>query len=314
MKGMRLLSDAEVEKANRVNILQYAKTLGIEVKQVSGRAFKVPDYGGLYIDADGSKWNCFSQNVGGGPIQFAMHVQNVSWAEAVRAMLGLTDEDLRIAAPVKEKQREPFQLPEKAESMKHVFAYLIGHRHLDKHVVYDMVRRGLLYENTMHSCVFVGRDKNGEPRHASIRSTNTYGDSFRMDAKNSDKAFSFNIPGIGKKLLVFESPIDMLSYMSIMRKNGVPDFQYHLLSLGGVSDRALSRYLKDYPDIRQMVLCLDNDEAGKQACRELAAKFRGRAEVSVHLPERKDWNEDLVAQVQNNSKRESPVEEELFHP
>jgi DNA primase len=55
--------------------------------------------------------------------------------------------------------------------------------------------------------------------------------------------------------------------------------------------------LEDNPNIRKIVLCLDNDEAGQQAMARIAVKLveRGYDDVSVLLPQNKDFNEDLKA-------------------
>lgn len=328
-------SDEQVERANRANLLEYARTMGYELIPVSRQAWKIPNLGGLFIHADGTRWNCFSKNAGGGPIQFVMHVQNITWAEAVNQLVGspeqvvssmqanrqilrkkedtsielesdelnrsaITQKDVKATIRMSDQQqtlRGLLELPHKGETLKHVLAYLIAYRKIDKEIVYDMIKQGTLYENDKHSCVFVGKDEHGVPRFASVRSTNTQSNSFRADVQNSDKAYSFSIKGTNDQLHVFESPIDLLSYLTLAKRNGISGFQSHMLSLGGVSGRSLVRYLKAYPEIRNVTLCLDNDEAGQAATRELTNRLRGKVAVSVHIPLLKDWNEDLVAQM-----------------
>lgn len=322
-------SEEQITQANRVNLLEYARNMGYELTQASRQAWKIPNLGGLFIHADGTRWNCFSHDSGGGPIQFVMYVQNKTWVQAMKELVGQPEElkssnmsrsvnsrntaspsvdgnhtiivgQLAIGAidTTMQSNRAPLVLPPKGDTFKHVFAYLISHRKLDKDIVYGLVKQGLLYENDKHSCVFVGTEKNGIPRFASVRSTNTQNNSFRADVQNSDKSFSFSIKGSSPQLHVFESPIDLLSYLTLIKRNGVSGFQSHLLSLGGVSERSLTRYLKDYPEIKTITLCLDNDDAGHAAIRSLSNRLRGRFTINVHLPEKKDWNEDLVAQVE----------------
>jgi len=319
----------QIAQANRVNLLEYARRMGYELTQVSRQAWKIPNLGGLFIHADGTRWNCFSNNSGGGPIQFVMYVQNKTWVEAMKELVGQPEElksssvrrsenSRNTVSPAADGDhasivgqsaigatdmtlqpiREPLLLPPKGDTFKHVFAYLMAHRKLDKDIVYGLVKQGLLYENDKHSCVFVGMDKNGTPRFASVRSTNTQNNSFRADVQNSDKSYSFSIKGSSPQLHVFESPIDLLSYLTLIKRNGISGFQSHMLSLGGVSDRSLTRYLRDYSEIKTITLCLDNDEAGHAAIRSLSNRLRGTVAVNVHLPEKKDWNEDLVAQVE----------------
>ena len=55
--------------------------------------------------------------------------------------------------------------------------------------------------------------------------------------------------------------------------------------------------LEQNPDIRNVLLCLDHDEAGIEANGRLMEILRdhGYSFISVLQPERKDWNEDLKA-------------------
>ena len=118
-------------------------------------------------------------------------------------------------------------------------------------------------EAAHHNAVFVGRDESGIPRYAHQRDT---AGNFRLDVKGSDKAFNFCYRGAGERLFVFEAPIDLLSFLCLFKK-GWPKQSY--LSLGGVGEKALLRFLSDRPDIQTVYLCLDSDQAGNDACSRL---------------------------------------------
>ncbi|MHB8065898.1 MAG: hypothetical protein ACYDG2_25330 [Ruminiclostridium sp.] len=64
----RRFTDQQLQRANNINILDYAKSRGYPIIKVSTSAYKIQGQGGLYIDADGQKWNWFSQNKGGGVV------------------------------------------------------------------------------------------------------------------------------------------------------------------------------------------------------------------------------------------------------
>ena len=69
----------------------------------------------------------------------------------------------------------------------------------------------------------------------------------------------------------------------------------HRLSLAGTSDAALPQWLKEHPQIRELVLCLDNDDAGREAAVSIARKYTGLGYVArLELPQGKDFNEDLT--------------------
>lgn len=126
---------------------------------------------------------------------------------------------------------------------------------------------------------------------------------FVGEVVGSDKRYSFAVPmtpGDSPTLCVFESAIDALSYLTLLKQRGRDWRKANTLSLGGVGkeDRqlppALSRYLEDAPHITRVVLCLDNDAPGRMAAALLRELLRG-CEVIDKPPARgKDYNELLL--------------------
>lgn len=102
-----------------------------------------------------------------------------------------------------------FALPPPNDNMRRAFAYLIRQRHIDRDVLIKFVRAKLIYENAdHHNVVFVGRDENGIAKHAHMRSTNSWGESFRLNVEGCDPGYSFHYDGKDGRLYVFEAPID----------------------------------------------------------------------------------------------------------
>ncbi|HZK69905.1 MAG TPA: DUF3991 domain-containing protein, partial [Clostridia bacterium] len=158
-------SDEELDIANSMNIIAYAESIGLELKR-TGRSYRVEKYGGLYIDVGGNKWNWFSQHKGGGPIQFVMEMEGKSWVDAIYTLLGNEKSNLPITLKIQiEEEKGEFILPEKNDTFKHIIAYLIRSRGIDKDIVYDFINKDKLYENKQKSCVFVGCDENQEPKY-----------------------------------------------------------------------------------------------------------------------------------------------------
>ena len=262
-------SEADIRKANETNISELARNKGYNVKDMNQRWAEIKGQGGLSIDKSGNRWYCHSAGKGGGPIQLLMYLEGMSWQEVMEELL---DGEHKYSGyqPNKnfqEPDKKAFKLPERNINYKHMYAYLIKTRYIHQDIVDDFVHKKLLYENVKHSCVFVGQDKEGKPRYANIRSTNTIGTPFKGDAALSDKRFSFAKVGSGDTLTVVEAPIDLLSYMTIYKIHGLIHLieAEHILSLGGVSDVALEQYLKDHPQIKNIRLGLDNDQVGKQS-------------------------------------------------
>ena len=62
-----------------------------------------------------------------------------------------------------------------------------------------------------------------------------------------------------------------------------------------VSDRVLFQCLKDNPNIKEVYLCFDNDEAGQTAAKRISDKlFTQGYKSEILTPTHKDWNEDLI--------------------
>lgn len=292
----RRFTDEQIERANRVDILEYAHSQGLHLKK-RGSSYEVLDYkGGFYITPAKNSWYHFNATTGGGVVKLCMELENKTYVEAVKTLLNEDMEPIRHRSDWKPEPETPkeFHLPHQNDTYRHVFAYLIKTRGIDESIVKKMVDQNLLYENTQRSCVFVGRDKRGIARHASVRSTNTQGEVFKQDVAGSQKAYSFSITGTSGTLNVFEAPIDALSYMSLQKLYG-KEIDDSYLSLGGVEVKALERFLADHKEIEKIRVCTDHDEAGEKAVVRIYEKYGQDYKVTRHRPTNKDFNADLVA-------------------
>lgn len=225
----------------------------------------------------------------------------MNYQEAVLTLLSEDTGQLcpQVAAP-KKKVKKEFALPPANDTNKRVFAYLLKHRRLDRDVLTAFVRMGLVYEDQKyHNAVFVGQDKDGVAHHAHKRSTNSQGKSFRMTVEGSDFRYAFNWPGHNSHLLVFEAPIDMLSFISMHTDGCWPKYSY--VALCGTSSQPMLGMLERYPQIDTVHFCLDNDQAGQLATKRLAKLARDKGlTVDALVPVLKDWNEDLCANFQQS--------------
>ncbi len=289
-------TDEQIHQANHVNIIAYAMSRGYDVKRISPRSYKIPGYGGLYINADGEKWNCFSRGTGGGPVQFVMEMDNLTWVEAIKQLLGISEEDLPyVEPPAKDfEEKGDLVLPEKNSTFKHIFAYLIKTRKLDPDIVSGFVKQKKIYEDTYQNCVFVGYDETDQAKFASVRGTNT-NKRFRRDIENSDKGYPFCHEGNLDTLCVFESAIDLMSYLTLTKLHGIRNFNHHLISMGGTSYIPIEKYLERNPQITRLILCLDADDEGIFFAEKIKEKFSEKYEICCHIPKGKDFNEEVIS-------------------
>ncbi len=203
-------------------------------------------------------------------------------------------------SPENEKRTdEGLQLPDKNPNNSRVLAYLHKTRGIDTAILYEQIKEGKLYESAKgHNCVFVGSDMEGVPRYGFTRGTLT-GKKYAQDCPGSNKDFGYVLPGRSDRVFVVEAPIDALSHATLTKMNNRDYKEDYRLSLGGVADKALTQFLKDNPNIKRVVFCLDNDEAGRNATvrirNKLSTLFEDRQlKITTMIPRNKDFNEDLV--------------------
>ncbi|MGL4791774.1 MAG: DUF3991 and toprim domain-containing protein, partial [Anaerotignaceae bacterium] len=201
----------------------------------------------------------------------------------------------------KEIVRKTFVLPPVNKDMRRTFAYLLKHRNLDSEVLSFFAKEKLIYESLekskdgnkeYHNAIFVGYDENGVAKHAHKRSIYSEGKSYKGTVEGSNPKYSFNRRGESDRLYVFEAPIDMLSLISIY-KNG--DWQKHsYVALCGLSEQAMLKQIDTNEKLTKIILCLDNDEAGKIAFKKFKKILMEKGlEVRKLTPTLKDFNEDL---------------------
>lgn len=281
------VTQEQIDRANQSDLVAFLRSQGEQVT-LAGSEYRWKRHDSVTIR--GNKWYRHSQAKGGNPVNFVMEFLGKSFPEAVLLLIGeqYTGKPEARATSAAEEAEIPFRLPMKSASNTRARGYLTDTRCIDDDVAGFFMECGDIYEeNSHHNVVFVGRDPAGTPRYAHQRSTV---ERFRLDVKGSDKAFSFCYRGSGPAVFVFEAPIDMLSFICLFKKDWK---KQSYLSLGGVSGRALQRFLSDSPHIETVYLCLDNDQAGQDASMRLAKDVTIRYTVNSLIPIRKDWNEVL---------------------
>lgn len=291
-------TEEQIERANRISVVDYARSQGLEIERGSGTWRKAKHQGGLIFNTSKNTWKWETEDkYGRGAISLCMELENKTFQEAVETLIGEGMEEIRNLREWKKPEQpvaKDFNLPPRNDTNKHVYAYLTKTRGIDAGIVKNMLDAGYIYENDKKSCVFVGFDKEHTARHASIRSTNTQGKAFKQDVTGSQKQFSFSVDGTSGIVNVTEAPIDALSVMSLQKMRGTGKGDAYV-ALGGVSDRALERYLEDHPEITGIRICTDNDEAGEKAAERIREKYGEKYKIGRQVSQRKDFNEDLIA-------------------
>ena len=291
-------TEEQIARANQTDLVSFLNAQGEQLVK-SGREYRWKKHDSVTIS--GNRWYRHSQSKGGYPVDFVMEFYYATFPEAVKILIGEEGEGRQKSCPAPSKD---FRLPEKNEDNEKIMKYLTEKREIEKTLVEDWIDRGDIYEEKKHhNVIFVGRDADGIPRYAHCRGTGEI--KYRGDVVGSDKSYGFSYRGTDNQLFVFEAAIDLLSFIQLFPKDWK---KRSYLSLGGVSSVALMTFLSERPQITSVFLCLDNDQAGNEACEKLAGEISEGYSVIRLKPSKKDWNEILC---DKNADRKKAIAETI---
>lgn len=250
----------------------------------------------------------------GDAIQFLMEFFNFSYQDAVITLLDgkymATRNTTALEAAAVPTPRHfnskkiimPVQNTDKqgTPDNKRLYGYLCQYRKIDKSVVDYFVRRRLIYEeHEHHNIVYIGKDKTGAIRFAAVKGTSSY-KPFKGDIRGSNKLFCFRHIGSTDVLYVFEAFIDLFSYITLYQLD-LPWHTFNYLAISGLSVDVMKRFLIDYPHIKRIVVCTDNDfnssdgiNHGQQFAYLIQDYFSNSYDIRIDKPYLKDWNEILM--------------------
>jgi len=284
-------TEDQLAAANRVSIVDLMRQSGYRLKREGSEYAWESPTGKVTIR--GNQWYHQYEKVGGKAIGFLVRFHDMEFVEAVKFLL--SEQGLSVPAEEERpKQPKTFELPPKHSNMNRVYEYLLNTRFLDREIVDYFAAKGLIYEDAKyHNAVFVGLDNLGIPKHASKRGTAS-GSTFKGNVYGSDDRYCFHYTGPGVQVFVFESPIDLLAYLSLHKENWE---QQSYITLCSAASEALVQFLKDHPQVKVVHSCLDHDKAGIEGFYRIKEQVKevGEYKVDAILPKYKDWNERLKA-------------------
>lgn len=307
-----------IAKAREIDLLSYLECADpFELVKNGPNSYKTKSHDSLKIS--NGKWYWWSKGVGGSSaIDYLVNVKGLLFTDAIEMVIknGFVDNEYCPPLPTTNKE---LVLPSKHFSSDKVLIYLTG-RGIDKGIVKSLIKSGHIYENHRNvsgvrkpyiNAVFVGFDENDISKYASIRGIDS---DYKGEAKGSDKSYSFSVSPNTKisKLSIFESAIDLLSYMTLNMMENKPYMNEHLLSLGGVYlpkkesakvPESIIRYTKSHPEIKEISLNLDNDSAGRISSESLISALSKKYVCTDNPPKfGKDYNDYLISVVNERRK------------
>lgn len=258
-------------------------------------------------------WCYWAKNIGGKTaLKFFIEVEGWNFLDAALYLRDLIDKQ---PPEIKTNQNtinnRPFRLPEPNINNAIARNYLMLERGIDKEIVDYCIQNHYLYEAKRdHSIIFIGYDHHHYPQYAAKRATSS---TLKIDVAGSKKENCFNIINDQSKVLhVFESAIDLLSYLTLLKKQGRNYLSENYLSIGGATilgshieeasiPIALETFLKHNPNIQIINLYLDNDKAGKDTTKKIIYHLNNQYIIHDNTPYRiKDMNELLKKKIKTN--------------
>lgn len=236
-----------------MDILEVARSLGMEMKRKSHREYYWAEHDSFKIDTVKNTWHWYSQDLFGDTINLVQQMQNVSYKDA---MVFLETGSFPEAKPV-EEERKPFNYTLALYEQPFVEArsYLKEIRGLSDDTIDFFLEKGVLAQAKRKDkdgviedvLVFKYLDRNQQLVGASLQGL--VPDQERHPGKGylkqimyqSESISGLNVSiGSPKRLIVTEAPIDLMSYYEL-HKGELNDVR--LVAMEGLKEGVLSHYV-----------------------------------------------------------------------
>ncbi|WP_110925968.1 DUF3991 domain-containing protein [Bacillus massiliglaciei] len=330
----------EKDKANNVNIVDYLLSIGEPLKSEGNNFYRHEDHNSLVVNSRRNYFSWNSRNVSGNAVTYLMNVHNLSFQHAVKKI----NDDLGDKALSEFKAPEPSYPSEfkydvnEVSSADNVIKYLVDERKIDPDLVHLFIESDLIKEDSYKNVVFKWKE-HGQLIGANLQGTREIPEEKRLHA---DRAYfkkvlpttkeatnsGFSVTrGYPENLFFYESPIDLLSYLSLNRSTLN---NCRLKSMDGLKKQTVFQTIKETMvdlkrqdrSIESITLCVDNDQAGKEFIEvmqeyELKGKDGQVITFQYDVPElpkgltKWDWNNELKAIVESELKKNLNSELEI---
>ena len=288
-----------VKEIKKIDLLTYFKNYEPnELVRDSRTQYSTKTHSSLKIS--NGYWNYFNGGFGGkNAVDYVEKMLGYKFPESIEYIIKKMNGRIPVYIPQAEKRNNvTLILPEEKDKRNRMKQYL-NSRGIDNEIIQKCIEKHLIYEEKhYHNAVFVGYDEMGNARYAGCRATNE--SKFKSDATGSSKQYSFKLESNKKtdKIFIFEGAIDALSYATLFKLYGQNWEDKTLISLAGVYQPAkiieqskvpvaISNYLEKHPEVTKIYLCLDNDEAGRNATNALKTVMSDKYEIIDRPPKKR---------------------------
>lgn len=300
----RNITKEELAKVREIDLLTYLQNYEPEeLIKSSRKEYRTREHGSLVIS--NGLWHWIRGGVGGrSALDYLISVKNMDFLDAALYLKACMESKQPAKVIQQDKPNYEFKLPRPCRDNSQIINYLCKERCIDKEIVDYCIQHYYIYQQAgTNAVVFVGYDDESKGRFACIRSTTG---NEKRDIAGSDKRYSFSLSFTKKESVhVFESAIDLLSYLTLLKIHERDWQSGNYLSLSGVMRRdkpakekvlpkALAHYLSQHPNTKTIYMHLDNDKAGYDTLEEVRSILQDQFEIMDRIPKSvKDVNEKL---------------------
>lgn len=347
-RSARPLTKEQIARADQVDIVEFARAKGIELKAEGGGSYRGVEHDSLVVEQNKNYFDWNAQSIAGGTIKFATTFvvnQNQNdaskFVDAVKMLNNDTWELNKDVKPVKRdfdpKQSQQFATGDFMTSP--AAKYLNETRGIHNDVMANLHELGILGSDHEDNVLMKWKDpETGKIVGGTVQGSKVDHDKYgkrgtlKHIEANSTTGYGFQFTtGEPRNLKFFESEVDLMSYVSLHSQQ--EDTRY--VSMDGLKSGVVmkqfaiaTKQLGETPD--SLTLNVDNDEAGANFVKKINStielrKFDSDGQVisSKHIesevPDKqfgKDWNDALKngAKQALEERRSSPdkVEEPSF--
>jgi len=301
----RSITKEELAKVKELDLLTYLQNYEPdELVRNSRSEYRTREHGSLVIS--NGLWHWIRGGVGGkSALDYFILVKKMEFLDAALYLKSCLKNKTPVKIMQQDKSNYEFRLPKPSGDNTKIINYLCVDRCIDREIVDYCIQHYYIYQQALtNAVVFVGYDADSKARFASTRSTTG---TDKRDIAGSDKRYSFSLSFTAEKdsMHVFESAIDLLSFLTLLKLHGRSWKNGNYLSLGGVMrrdkpakelvlPRALKHYLSQHPNIKTIYMRLDNDKAGHDTLKEVRSILQGEYMIMDRIPKNnKDINDQL---------------------
>ena len=296
--------------AKSLDILEVARSLGMEMKRKSHREYYWAEHDSFKIDTVKNTWHWYSQNLFGDTINLVQQMQNVSYKEA---MVFLETGSFPEAKPVEEERKLfNYTLAPYEQSFVEARTYLKEIRGLSDDTIDFFLEKGVLAQAKRKDkdgviedvLVFKYLDRNQQLVGASLQGL--VPDQERHPGKGYLKQIMYQSEAISglnvsigspKRLIVTEAPIDLMSYYELY-KDELNDVR--LVAMEGLKEGVLSHYVLEILQERGEI-AMDERDYTKSSELTRTSRFLSVAAETSTLFQNNKYDDLITLAVDNDA-------------